>query len=173
MADEYDPWTMFADVKTTPPISEEAQAANEQLQTRVADLIQTLPDLDGLQGKSLKKAPVQQVKDLEEDGLIYSDIFRELQIRPYLYARFFNEAVRVERQKHLKDIERGTKAGLRGLSTLFLRGYGYIFWPENSVFTLTTDELNNGEEKLIHIRRGTHEENAKYGCDQDRKLDLY
>jgi hypothetical protein len=82
----------------------------------------------------------------------YVDLFRNLQLRPELYTRFLDGVLKVIRQKNIKELQRGTDASIRHLSSLLLRGYRTIVWKEGSEWLLEDSELDEGEERLRHGR---------------------
>jgi hypothetical protein len=82
----------------------------------------------------------------------YTDLFRNLQLRPELYERFLDGVLKVIRLKNIKELQRGTDASIRHLSSLVLRGYRTIVWKEGSEWLLEDSELDEGEERLLHGR---------------------
>jgi hypothetical protein len=104
---------------------------------------------DRPKGSTLRLRHQLNVNESVDD---YADLFRNLQLRPELYERFSDGVLKVIRQKNIKELQRGTDASIRHLSSLVLRGYRTIVWKEGSEWLLEDSELDEGEERLLHGR---------------------
>jgi hypothetical protein len=104
---------------------------------------------DRPKGSTLRQRHQLNINESVDD---YADLFRNLQLRPELYERFSDGVLRVIRQKNIKELQRGTDASIRHLSSLVLRGYRTIVWKEGSEWLLEDSELDEGEERLLQGR---------------------
>ena len=80
----------------------------------------------------------------------YADLFRALQIRPEMHELFLEGLLKKVRRKHIKELQTGTDASIRGLTKLVLRGYRTIVWNERSEWLLEEAKLAKGEARLLH-----------------------
>ena len=87
---------------------------------------------------------------LTESADDYADLFRALQIRPEMHELFLEGLLKKIRRKHIKELQTGTDASIRGLTKLVLRGYRTIVWNEDSEWLLEEEKLAEGEERLLH-----------------------
>ncbi|RVX65840.1 hypothetical protein B0A52_10297 [Exophiala mesophila] len=110
-------------------------------------------DLTDFSADQLRKLTDKEARIREENGHIYANLFRQLQIKPGKYETFYEGTLRVVRNKHIELLKRGTSASLRTLTDLFLRGHGYLVWTENSIWQLDNSELGDGEVRLTYQRR--------------------
>lgn len=95
------------------------------------------------------------LRDIDESGADYAPYFRSLQIKPQCYDRFLTGVINVIRHKHMPDLKRGTDLSIRGLTSLVLRGFGYIVWTRDAAHWLIEDaELEADEERLVHVKGG-------------------
>jgi hypothetical protein len=104
---------------------------------------------DRPKGSTLRQRHQLNINESVDD---YADLFRNLQLRPELYERFLDGVLKVIRQKNIKELQRGTVASIRHLSSLVLRGYRTIVWKGGSEWLLDDSELDEGEERLLHGR---------------------
>jgi hypothetical protein len=104
---------------------------------------------DRPKGSALRQRHQLNINESADD---YTDLFRSLQLQPELYERFLDGVLKVIRQKNIKELQRGTDASIRHLSSLVLRGYRTIVWKEGSEWLLGDLELDEGEERLLHGR---------------------
>lgn len=132
----------------------------------------SLPDLTDIEARHLRKTPNHEVKTTERQGLLYSDFYRQLQLKPQKYLEFYNGVIWLLRYNHIEEIQRGTPAGYRAFTNRLLRGYGYIIWPSNSAPTsewlIDGEDLYEGEVRLTYVKptgrngASTVPENARY-----------
>lgn len=128
------------------------------------DMYDSIPDYSRIPNADLRKVQEPIVQEMERYGELYWDIFRELQISPDNYARFYSGVLRHIRNKHPDEIKGGTAAARKYLTDLVLRGFGYIVWPPSgSDWLIPADELDMGEERLVHVRLAgaENEQNAR------------
>ena len=104
---------------------------------------------DRPKGSTLRQRHQRNINESVDD---YADLFRNLQLRPEFYERFSDGVLKVIRQKNIKDLQRGTDASIRHLSSLVLRGYRTIVWKKGSEWLLEDLELDQGEERLLQGR---------------------
>jgi len=100
-------------------------------------------------GSTLRQRHQLNINESVDD---YADLFRNLQLRPEFYERFSDGVLKVIRQKNIKELQRGTDASIRHLSSLVLRGYRTIVWKKGSEWLLEDSELDQGEERLLQGR---------------------
>ncbi|KAL2397715.1 hypothetical protein ABEF93_003714 [Exophiala dermatitidis] len=111
-----------------------------------------IPDLTDVPNTLLRKVPEKDVRAAELEGQYYHPIMRQLQIRPDQFNRFYNGVIRHIRNKHTEEIKRNTDASHRQLTTLVLRGFGYIIWTAGSEWTLDDNDLEPDEVRFTHVR---------------------
>ncbi|EHY61007.1 hypothetical protein ABEF92_004005 [Exophiala dermatitidis] len=123
-----------------------------------------IPDLVDVPNTLLRKVPEKDVRAAELEGQYYHPIMRQLQIRPDQFDRFYNGVIRHIRNKHTEEIKRNTDASHRQLTTLVLRGFGYIIWTAGSEWTLDDNDLEPDEVRLTHVRGEgkENEENVRF-----------
>ncbi|KAL2433768.1 hypothetical protein ABEF95_010423 [Exophiala dermatitidis] len=109
-------------------------------------------DLTDVPNTLLRKVPEKDVRAAELEGQYYHPIMRQLQIRPDQFDRFYNGVIRHIRNKHTEEIKRNTDASHRQLTTLLLRGFGYLIWTSGSEWTLDDNDLEPGEVRMTHVR---------------------
>ena len=102
---------------------------------------------DRPEAAALRQRPRTRLNEFADD---YTDLFRALQIRPELHERFLEGVLKVIRNKHIKELQKGSEAGIRQLTKLVMRGYRNIVWKERSEWLLGEEDLDDGEEKLVH-----------------------
>jgi hypothetical protein len=108
---------------------------------------ETISFADRPKGSTLRQRHQQ---DINESAADYADLFRTLQIRPDHYERFLDGVLKVLRTKHIKELQRGTDASIKHLSSLVVRGYRTIIWRMGSEWLVGDGELERGEERLLH-----------------------
>lgn len=126
----------------------------------LADFVADLQDLSDVNGSDLRKFNHTEYDRREQYGAFYRDFYRQLQISPDHHFKFWDGILRLARRKHLDDIKRGTPASIKNLTDLVLRGFGYIIWAETSVWLLPFDQLEDGEQPLVYLRKGGPESSA-------------
>lgn len=129
----------------------------------------SLPDLAGIEARHLRRASNHDAKTVERQGLVYTDMYRQLQLKPQKYLEFYNGVLWPLRYNHLEEIQRGTPAGYKAFTNRLLRGYGYIIWPDGpSEWLMDEADLDEGEVRLKYVKpsgragASTVPENARY-----------
>jgi hypothetical protein len=140
------------------PPTEEVRMPDLSLE-EVATIVADLQDLSDVHGSELRKFNQAQTSQMESQGAVYIDFYRQLQISPALHDQFYS-VLRATRNKHFDDLKRGSAASIRLLTDLLMRGYGYIVWKEGSDWLLPADKLDEGEQRLTYVR-GQGQENPE------------
>ncbi|KAL6241025.1 hypothetical protein RBB50_012120 [Rhinocladiella similis] len=129
----------------------------------------SLPDLAGIEARHLRRASNHDAKTVERQGLVYTDMYRQLQLKPQKYLEFYNGVLWPLRYNHLEEIQRGTPAGYKAFTNRLLRGYGYIIWPDGpSEWLMDEADLDEGEVRLKYVKpsgragASTVPENARF-----------
>lgn len=130
--------------------NEDARMPNLSLE-EVASFVADLLDLSDVHGSDLRKFNHTQTSEMESQGAVYKDFYRQLQISSASHDQFYN-VLRATRNKHIDDLKRGSAASIKLLTDLLLRGYGYIVWKEDSSWLLPAHELDEGEHRLTYVR---------------------
>ena len=111
----------------------------------------SIPDLSAIERGQLRKLPESEVKLREQNGLLYSDIFRQLQLKPLKYFDFWNGILRVLRSNHYDEIQRGSASVYKQFSNRLLRGYGTIVWvTQVEEWLIDAADLDEGEARLTY-----------------------
>ena len=127
---------------------DEARAASREPMTDTADV----DDLSATSGNDLRKLTDAQVKAAEDYGELYRDLYRQLQIKQSRCDEFYDGILCIVRNKHSDQLKRGTAASIRTVTETLLRGYGYLVWAEDKDFLMASEELDEGEERLVYVR---------------------
>ena len=122
-----------------------------------------LPDLSAIAGNDLRKVPEITAVTLESDGNLYAPIFRQLQIRAEKYYEVHNGVIRVIRNKHAREISRGSDASIRAATGYLLRAFGHIIWKAGSTWLIEAKDLDEGEARLAFQKGRTQDADARYG----------
>jgi hypothetical protein len=128
-----------------------------------------IPDLSFIEKGQLRKVPDAQVRLIEQHGQLYRDIFRQLQLKPRKQFDFWDGVLRVLRNNHYDELQRGTASVYKLFSNRLLRGYGTIVWvTQADEWLIDAVELREGEGRLTYKKpHGTRPasdapENARY-----------
>ncbi|KIW14754.1 hypothetical protein PV08_07538 [Exophiala spinifera] len=115
-----------------------------------------LPDLGNIEARHLRRTSNHEARTLERQGLLYTDLYRQLQLRPERYLEFYTGVLWPLRYNHLEEVQRGTPAGHRALTNRLLRRYGDTIWPATSTtgsgWLIDDAELNEGEVRLKYVK---------------------
>lgn len=130
----------------------------------IASIIADFPDLNDVDGSELRKSSQSQFSAKEHQGALYKGFYRQLQLSPALYDRFYLHILRPTRNKHINDLKRGTAASIKLMTDILLRGFGYIVWEARLSWLIPDDQLDEGEERLFYVRGQGHDNphNARY-----------
>lgn len=113
------------------------------------NMTDTEADIASVSYKLLRRRSDQAVKELELDGLAYTEFLTRLQIRPEVQQKWWQDnRIRSWRDKNARDwLRKGDAVSLRSLSEKFLTAFGHQTWHNNRGWLFSTQELD-GEVEL-------------------------
>lgn len=138
------------------------------LQPEPASLAPSTPDLSEIPGTELLKMPEKTAIGVELNGELYGSVYRQLQIKKEKCQDFYNNIIRVFRNKNWILIVRSSEKSLEKTTDVLLRAYGSVVWIAGSEWQMDADELDEGEEQLMYVKGEGQEnpDNARYAIGE-------
>lgn len=100
----------------------------------------------------LKTAAELDGPDGEQNGRVYSEMLRQLQIDPEKQEEWFKQNLILVRKKQdsRRLILKGDSVSLRAMSDKCLTALGKLTWSTDRRWVLSADKLDEGEEPLVY-----------------------